>query len=486
MMIFSSRWLIVPLLFASGCATMMNSETQIVTVSSTPDKAQVTINGFVVGTTPWMGPVARKSSQTLTLKKEGYQDQSLTLKGETSGWVIGNALLGGLVLGPLFTSTDIGSGAHYSYAPGQYFVQLVPLPQHAEGADGNDGEARIKRYVLMFYGDLAKEAQAGSSERMHALMELLGYDDQKQFITLFKKEFVAAGTPDALAERLLVLRAKGTSAAERPVAAPKTDVPAARKAASDTAAAIIVFAEFDRTIKPHLAGMEFILVKGGCYEMGDVLGGGGSNEKPVHEVCVGDFYISASEVTQRQWAVIMGKNPSSGHVADDLPVTGVSWLSAQEYIRALSGLIGRQLRLPTEAEWEYAARSRGKREKWAGINEDAELADAAWFADNAQGQPQKVGQKRANGLGLHDMSGNVAEWCQDIYNYRYYFDSPKENPVNTTQPYVDYGRTSSTERVVRGGSWNSKSSDVRTTRRTGRDELSGDAMTGLRLVFSAN
>jgi formylglycine-generating enzyme required for sulfatase activity len=112
--------------------------------------------------------------------------------------------------------------------------------------------------------------------------------------------------------------------------------------------------------------MPFVFVKGGCYQMGDTFGDGKSDEKPVHDVCVSDFYMGKYEVTQGQWKRIMGNNPSSfSGCGDNCPVENVSWKDVQDFISRLNRQSGKRYRLPTEAEWEYAARSGGKREKWA-------------------------------------------------------------------------------------------------------------------------
>lgn len=159
-------------------------------------------------------------------------------------------------------------------------------------------------------------------------------------------------------------------------------------------------------------GMEFIFVKGGCYQMGDTFGEGDSDEKPVHEVCVDDFYIGAYEVTQGEYKKIAGFNPSRFQKGDRYPVEEVSWDDAQEYIRMLSRKSNKKYRLPTEAEWEYAARERGKKVRF-GTGKDTIGSDEANFdADSLFGrksysssgqyreQTVKVGTFAPNSLGL--------------------------------------------------------------------------------------
>ena len=161
-------------------------------------------------------------------------------------------------------------------------------------------------------------------------------------------------------------------------------------------------------------GMELIHVAPGSFEMGDLFGDGEPNEVPVRVVAVAGFLIGKFPVTQRQWEAVMGFNPSRSQ-GPDLPVTNVSWLDAQEFISALSGGSSTPFRLPTEAEWEYAARSGGKKEKWAGTSQPTEVAAVAWTYANSGARTHPVGSRRPNGLGLFDMSGNVWEWCSDRY-----------------------------------------------------------------------
>ncbi|MDR4507601.1 MAG: formylglycine-generating enzyme family protein [Candidatus Brocadiaceae bacterium] len=187
-------------------------------------------------------------------------------------------------------------------------------------------------------------------------------------------------------------------------------------------------------------GLEFVFIKGGCFRMGDE----GIDAKPAHEVCLDDFYIGKYEVTQGQWVSIMGNNPSHFKNGDLYPVEQVSWHGVQKFIRKLNQKTSQNYRLPTEAEWEYAARSGGKSEKWAGTNEQEQLADYVWYGNNSGEQTHPVGRKMPNGLGIYDMTGNVWEWCSDYYGYDYYKESPRNNPKGP-----DRGNS----RVLRGSSW---------------------------------
>jgi len=200
----------------------------------------------------------------------------------------------------------------------------------------------------------------------------------------------------------------------------------------------------ERTFKDFFTGMEFVYIKGGCYEMGDTFEDGRKDEKPVHNVCVDDFYLGIHEVTQEQWEKVIGNSPSYWKGGNNYPVEQVSWEDVQQFVNRLDNQTGRNYRLPTEAEWEYAARSGGKKEKYAGTSQEDELKHYAWFAPNSDLQTHPVGQKRPNGLGLYDMTGNVAELCADWYDENYYQNSPRDNPK---------GPNSGAYRVARGNSF---------------------------------
>ena len=220
-----------------------------------------------------------------------------------------------------------------------------------------------------------------------------------------------------------------------------------------------------------LTGMGMLLITGGCYQMGDQFGDGKAEEQPVHQVCVGDFYLGKYEVTQAQWLQVMGYNPSRDQQGGHYPVDSISWKEALAFTTALSGNSG-NYRLPTEAEWEYAARSGGQKQKFSGSNN---VDEVAWHLDNAGQGSHPVGQKQANGFGLYDMSGNLYEWCFDRYAADYYRQSPVQNPT---------GASKGSERSQRGGSWSSKISYSRSSYRTsGDEETSRSRKTGLRLAL---
>jgi formylglycine-generating enzyme required for sulfatase activity len=206
--------------------------------------------------------------------------------------------------------------------------------------------------------------------------------------------------------------------------------------------------------------------------MGDTLGGGIDNEQPVHTVTVDDFYIARTPVTQAQWTRLMSDNPSRFQ-GQDHPVEQVTWQDALNFARLLNDAYHGRYRfdLPTEAQWEFAARSGGKDELYAGGGVVDRLA---WYADNSGGQTQPIGRKEPNGLGLFDMSGNVWEWCRDAFLADAYQRHARTNPLIEEKI---------TERVIRGGSWNLDAWSARCARRVGfQADFLGPGL-GFRLVM---
>ena len=215
-----------------------------------------------------------------------------------------------------------------------------------------------------------------------------------------------------------------------------------------------------------------IYVEGGTFTMGATSEQGSDvfkEEKPVHQVTLSSFSIGKYEVTQEEWEAVMGSNPSYFN-GKNLPVEKVSWDDCQKFIRKLNQLTGKQFRLPTEAEWEYAARGGNKSRgyKYAGSND---LGSVAWYDSNSGDKTHEVGQKQPNELGLYDMSGNVYEWCQDWYGS--YSSSSQTNPT---------GSSSGSGRVNRGGSWFDLAGFCRVSDRGGSSPGDRYYLLGLRLA----
>ena len=197
-----------------------------------------------------------------------------------------------------------------------------------------------------------------------------------------------------------------------------------------------------------------------------------SDEKPVHQVTLtNDYYMGKYEVTQALWQAVMGSNPSN-FKGDNLPVETVNWNDCQEFISKLNSLTGRKFRLPTEAEWEYAARG-GKKSRGYQYSGSRKISDVAWYEGNSRSKTHPVGRKQANELGIYDMSGNVWEWCSDWYGS--YSSSSQTNPM---------GSDSGAKRVRRGGSWCHIARICRSSYRSGDAPDCRGLYLGLRLALS--
>ena len=220
--------------------------------------------------------------------------------------------------------------------------------------------------------------------------------------------------------------------------------------------------------------IDMIRVEAGTFTMGATteMKDPWDDEKPTHQVTLtNDYYIGKYEVTQALWKAVMGKNPSN-FKGDNLPVEEVSWNDCQKFISKLNSITGKTFRLPTEAEWEYAARG-GKKSRGYQYSGSNNLSDVAWYTDNSGSKTHTVGSKQANELGIYDMSGNVYEWCQDWKGS--YSSSSQVNPT---------GDNSGSIRVFRGGSWGSTARSCRSSYRNNSTLDSRSYDLGLRLVLS--
>ncbi|MDR1408587.1 MAG: formylglycine-generating enzyme family protein [Tannerella sp.] len=255
-----------------------------------------------------------------------------------------------------------------------------------------------------------------------------------------------------------------------------------------------------------------VFVKGGTFTMGCTPGQEGdcsADEKPAHQVTVNDFYIGKYEVTQSEWEAVMHHNPSyftlapsdwetmkilmagvnehnktnyavptekewnRASIIDGLPVEQVALEDVQEFIRRLNGLTGKLYRLPTEAEWEYAARGGawGQDCKFSGSND---VEEVAWYGNNSGGKTHLVGTKKSNELGIYDMSGNVSEWIGGRFGH-YAASGHRSKSKN---------KTSDIDLLSRGGGWNAGEQLVRMTVRLRRpSHVHGDTYVGFRLAL---
>ena len=218
---------------------------------------------------------------------------------------------------------------------------------------------------------------------------------------------------------------------------------------------------------------KMIPVKGGTFNMGTNSElGMGTNETPQHEVTITkDYYIGETQVTQALWIAVMGVNPSSHKGNQDLPVENVTWNDCQAFITKLNEITGKKFRLPTEAEWEFAARggTLSKGYKFAGSNNQKEVA---WYVSNSNGTTQCVAQKQRNELGIYDMSGNVAEWVNDYY--KAYSAEAVTDPT---------GPATGSFRVYRNGGYSDKAANVRIAFRYMQSQTYKQPFIGLRLAL---
>ncbi len=265
--------------------------------------------------------------------------------------------------------------------------------------------------------------------------------------------------PIGMAAQSTITRNKPKPAVTKPKPAAKPKAkPAPRRNSSTTG----LSAELNKLIN------NMVYVSGGTFIMG---GDDSSDQMPTHSVTLSSYYICKYEVTQALWRAVMGSNPSN-FKGNNLPVENVSWYDCQTFIKRLNSYTGRNFRLPTEAEWEFAARggNYSRHYKYSGSND---IDDVAWYIDNSNKRPHPVGTKQANELGLYDMSGNVGEWCSDWDGS--YSSYSQTNPT---------GPNSGSFRVHRGGFWRYNARYCRTPERNSKTPDYCVNYIGLRLVLS--
>ena len=230
----------------------------------------------------------------------------------------------------------------------------------------------------------------------------------------------------------------------------------------------VVIPSLDGNFDANGVSFKMIKVTGGTFQMGTK--GSEVDEQPVHNVTLSDYYIGKTEVTQELWQAVMGSNPSN-FKGDNLPVESVSWNDCQTFITKLNELTGQNFRLPTEAEWEFAAKG-GTQSKGYTYSGSNTLGDVAWYTSNSSDKTHEVATKAPNELGIYDMSGNVWEWCQDWYDS--YSSSSQTNPTGPSSGYY---------RVNRGGSWSYNATNCRTANRSHNSPTYSNNRAGFRLAL---
>jgi formylglycine-generating enzyme required for sulfatase activity len=215
------------------------------------------------------------------------------------------------------------------------------------------------------------------------------------------------------------------------------------------------------------SGMEFVWVPSGCFQMGGAVE---KEEQPIHKVCLKGFWMGRFEVTQKQYQQVTGENKSIFQGQNN-PVDYVNWNDASSFVSKMSAFSGNKIRLPSEAEWEYACSAGGKHKLYCGNGEADKLA---WFHDNSTMTTHPGGQLAANDWGLYDMSGNVWEWTQDCYNTHNYKGAPADGSAWKTGNCL--------MRVSRGGAWNNNPEVLRASHRRFDDAGGRDSINGIRVV----
>ncbi len=406
-----------------------------VTCRSEMSDAEIWVDQQQVGVGSWTGPLSSQGTHILEARKAGHQSQSISFtvgSGETVTKTVGAPIpmYGTLVL----SSTPAGCE--------------VWLDGKQQGTTPKVEQLLVGKHEIVLkksgYEDVAFEVEIQHNQRR----------DEKRTM----KQAVVAGAASGST------RGGDKGSGVQGATLTLVSMLSARLDKGSGAQGVTLTADY---------GMEFVLVEGGSFRMGATKEQGSDaydDEKPVHSVILSDYYIGKYEVTQAQWEAVMGSNPSE-FKGDNLPVERVSWEDIQKFIAKLNQKTGKTYRLPTEAEWEYAARGGNKSQgyKYAGSNE---IGEVAWYNVNSGDATHPVGQKQPNELGLYDMTGNVWEWCQDWYGA--YSSGSRTNPT---------GPASGSSRVLRGGSWSSSARDCRVSYRRDRKSSYGGIFYGFRLVL---
>ena len=447
-----------------------------VDINSSPAMADIYLDGKLVGSSPMKINDIIVGSHTLKLSRKGYDDYTKTVtvtEGKTTTVTatltkqsapasattttpkpISSSSSGTYNIGDLVTVNGV-QGIVFQTSP---VVKIVSVKETTAkwGEYGvttnatNKDHGKVNKVLIKLISGWETKypafkwcADLGDGWYLPALNELKAICNQRDAInkTLSAKGFDRLGSWLWSSSEYSIRDAYGISSSNG-------NVSICNKGYSDAVRAVYVLdggASTSTSGSSTIAGFEMVYVKGGTFTMGATAEQGSDaydDEKPTHSVTLSDFYIGKYEVTQAQWKAVMGSNPSY-FKGDNLPVENVSWNDIQEFIKKLNAQTGKRFRLPTEAEWEYAARggNQSKGYKYSGSNS---ISEVAWYDGNSGDKTHPVGQKTPNELGIYDMSGNVWEWCQDWYSSSAYSSSSQTNPT---------GPSSGSSRVLRGGSW---------------------------------
>ena len=369
-----------------------------ITVVSDPAGAELYVDGKKVGTTPYMFERISRGQHRVEVKKEKYN--------------------------PYVNVVNVKIGEKIQLNDVKLTAMRVPMGSMELTSNPTGAVITINGRQ---YGQTPKTLTDFEVGTYTVYFSKEGYQNLSQTVEI----------KDGKKETLAVTMTK-TTVPQQPV--PTTPV----ATSGSTNGTSTTTASGNRTFTVNGVSFEMVEVKGGTFTMGGTSEQGSeaeSDEKPTHSVTLSDYYIGKFEVTQKLWKAVMGSNPSY-FKGDNLPVENVSWHEAQRFIRKLNQQTGQNFRLPTEAEWEYAARGGNKSRgyKYSGSNS---INDVAWYNNTTNDSGTKpVGTKAPNEIGIYDMSGNVWEWCSDWYGN--YSSGGQTNPT---------GPSAGSYRVLRGGSW---------------------------------
>jgi formylglycine-generating enzyme required for sulfatase activity len=423
-------------------------------IETIPEGATVYLEGVKLGESP-VAAFYKPGTYPIRITKEGYvsienQNLEVTLPQtrksytleENVGYLTVNTNPGATVY---FNEEKITNPKNVKLAP-----QLVKIKVTMPKAETLEQQVVLKRndkLVLEMFPDVQTGSLQIAVTPFDAKIELTGDAGEKytsEGMKVFKD--IPVGTYTIKVTAAGYTNATETASIKQAETNKKTINLSKQNSANNTGSATTTSAD----------DIEMVFVKGGTFTMGS--NDGESDEKPTHQVTLSDFYMGKYEITQKQWRDVMGastslSDPSYFKNCDNCPVEQASWNDVQEFIKKLNQKTGKTYRLPTEAEWEYAARgsSTGSATTYAGSNN---IDEVAWYTSNSGSKTHPVGQKKPNALGIYDMSGNVWEWCSDLYGN--YSGGSQTNPQ---------GATSGSIRVLRGGSWRNYASRCRVSSR---------------------
>ncbi|MDR0895749.1 MAG: SUMF1/EgtB/PvdO family nonheme iron enzyme [Prevotellaceae bacterium] len=422
----------------------------VINITSNPDNADVYIDGEKVGDTPYSGKNFSSGKYQVTIKKNGYVDTEKEISVKEAETITES-----------FTLQKKYSVINITSSPNNADVYIDGKKMGNTPYSGKDFSSG--RYKLIIkkngYVDAEKEISVKEAETITESFTLkkkatkpptptysvinitsnpnnadVYINGKKMGVTPYSNKNISKG------KHKVTIKKNGYVDIETEISVKEAETIIESFTLQEKEAVATV----SSTPSPiHSLTLEMVHVEGGTFTMGSPKSEPGRYDNEVqHQVTVSSFHIGKYEVTQGQWKAVMGDNPSGFKKGDNYPVENVSWNDVQGFLRKLNAATGKHYRLPTEAEWEYAARG-GNYSRGCIYSGSNSVGNVAWYSDNSGSSSHPVGQKSPNELGIYDMSGNVWEWCSDWYGS--YSTSAQTNPT---------GPSSGSNRVLRGGSWN--------------------------------